>query len=247
MKHQTKEMEWFSEWFDSPYYHILYKNRDHEEAKLFISNLIEYLKIQSNEKILDIACGRGRHAIFLNQQGFDVVGADLSKNNIDFAKQFENERLKFYINDMRKLLFPQAFEYVLNLFTSFGYFEDDAEDLQVIQAIADSLKPNGKLVIDFLNPSFVQKKIVTEEEKTLDDIPFWIYKKIENGFIKKEIQFEVEDKLYQYIERVKLITLEKFKDYFSKTNLKILETFGDYHLQPYDINNSERLILVVQK
>lgn len=247
MTYQTKTVEWFSEWFDSPYYHILYKNRDEEEAKFFISNLIDYLQIQSEEKILDIACGRGRHAIFLNQKGFDVVGADLSENNIAFAKQFENEQLKFYVNDMRKLLFPQEFDYVLNLFTSFGYFEDDSEDLQVIQAIADSLKPNGKLVIDFLNPSFVQKGLISEEKKVLDNIPFWISKKLEGGFIKKGIQFEVEGKLYQFEEKVKLIELEKFKDYFSQTNLKILDTFGDYNLQPYHSENSERLILIAQK
>ncbi len=80
-------MNWFVNWFDSPYYHVLYKNRDNQEAKYFIDNIINYLKIKNNSKIIDIACGNGRHAVYLNQLGFQVIGVDLSENNISFAKK----------------------------------------------------------------------------------------------------------------------------------------------------------------
>ena len=75
-------------WFDTKFYHILYKNRDHKEAELFIENLIDKLKIKKNSKVLDLACGRGRHSIFLNKKGMIVTGFDSSENNILEAKKF---------------------------------------------------------------------------------------------------------------------------------------------------------------
>ena len=99
----SERTEWFDEWFDSPYYHILYKHRDYEEAKDFLDTLIRYFRIKPNHKVLDLACGKGRHSIYLNEQGFDVTGVDLSEQNITHARQFQNERLTFDIHDMREV------------------------------------------------------------------------------------------------------------------------------------------------
>src|SRR6478736_3856513 len=79
---QTKNQNWFASWFDTPYYHILYKDRDEEEAEFFMDNLVHYLNLPEEAKILDLACGKGRHAFHLIQLGFDVTGADLSVNSI---------------------------------------------------------------------------------------------------------------------------------------------------------------------
>jgi cyclopropane fatty-acyl-phospholipid synthase-like methyltransferase len=87
--------EWFSSWFDSPYYHILYKERDDKEAQLFMDQLSSYLQIQPEHHIMDLACGKGRHAIYLNQKGFEVTGVDLSPQSIAFAKIYENAHLHF--------------------------------------------------------------------------------------------------------------------------------------------------------
>ena len=95
-------MEWFSSWFTTSYYHILYKNRNHDEAKRFLFSLTQNLKLNYSDKILDLACGKG-HSIELNSLGYNVVGADLSKNSIDFANQYSNEKLNFKVADMRAL------------------------------------------------------------------------------------------------------------------------------------------------
>ena len=158
--------EWFGEWFNSPYYHILYQNRDEVEAKHFIDKLTDYLGFDMNDQILDLACGKGRHSIYLNQNGFEVTGIDLSSENIKHAKQFENERLKFQEWDMRIPFRKDSFDYVLNLFTSFGYFETTEEHCNAIQSIAVSLKPGGKLLLDFLNPYVVVNNLVSAESKT---------------------------------------------------------------------------------
>ena len=96
-------MYWFANWFNSPYYHILYKNRDEKEAELFIDNLLHKLRLKKGSKLIDIACGKGRHATYFNKKGMDVVGIDLSKNSISIAKQFENPSLIFNVHDMRKV------------------------------------------------------------------------------------------------------------------------------------------------
>ena len=97
-----KENDWFVSWFDSPYYHVLYKNRDDSEAQQFMTRLTDYINLESGDTILDVACGKGRHATFLASLGFQVTGMDLSNNSIEFASQFENENLQFLTHDMRK-------------------------------------------------------------------------------------------------------------------------------------------------
>ena len=146
-----EKQEWFETWFDTSYYHMLYKNRNDEEAHFFMKNLINYLAIKANSKVLDLACGKGRHAVFLNQQKLDVVGVDLSGESIAHAKQFENDSLHFDVHDMRAIYKENTFDYVFNLFTSFGYFKDDNENQKAVSSMEKMLNEKGVLVIDFLN------------------------------------------------------------------------------------------------
>ena len=183
-----KRKEWFGEWFDSPYYHVLYKHRDHEEAQAFINVAIEYLGVNSQHKIMDLACGKGRHSIYLNKKGFDVVGLDLSAQSIEYANKFANDRLHFYIHDMREVFAEEAFDFVFNFFTSFGYFETKEEHEKAIHSIAQSLKKGGVFLLDFLNPYTVINHLVTEEKKEIDGIEFHITKDFtDDGYITKDI------------------------------------------------------------
>ena len=242
------KQEWFGVWFDSPFYHILYKNRDNKEAKSFIDNLTEYFHFEEAHKILDLACGKGRHSIYLNSKGFDVEGVDLSPQNIAHAKDFENSRLKFYIHDMRDVFAPGKFDYILNMFTSFGYFESESENEKAICAAAKSLKPGGKLLIDFLNPYRVVHQLVPREVKTIEDIDFEITKWLDDdGFIIKDIQFYAEGKRHKYQEKVKAIQQKAFLRYFEKAGLKVVKVFGGYSLEPYSQASSDRMIFVVEK
>ena len=95
-----KSENWFASWFDTPYYHILYKDRNYREAQIFMDNLTHYLNLPEKAKVLDLACGKGRHSIYLNQLGFDVVGADLSENSIAIASKNSNDTLHFQVHDM---------------------------------------------------------------------------------------------------------------------------------------------------
>ncbi len=242
MKHQNS---WDQQWFDTKYYHKLYDHRNDEEAKNFMNNLIDFLKIPEKSKILDIPCGRGRHAIYLNSLGYHITGTDLSINNINYAKKFENSTLHFYTQDMRNLL-SEKYDAIFNLFTSFGYFDDENDNIKVLQNFKTGLSKNGIIVLDFLNINKVKQNLVSNEIISKNDIDFYIKRKVENNYLKKEIKFNIDEKLYQYEEKVQCLTLSKFKSMSSKANLKIKHIFGGYNLEPFNEKESNRLILIFQ-
>ncbi|WP_114782892.1 SAM-dependent methyltransferase [Botryobacter ruber] len=243
----TQQEEWFSTWFDSPYYHILYSNRDEQDAQHFIDNLLTYLHPKPTEKILDLACGKGRHALYLNQKGYDVTGVDLSAESIRFAKQFENERLHFEEHDMREEYRPETFDFILNLFTSFGYFDTETENVVALLATANSLKHGGKLVIDFMNTERTISNLVAHEEKQVQGITFHIDRGVEHDFIVKKISFTDQGQEFYFEERVRALREEDFMEYFGMAHLRLVDVFGDYQLNPYNAGQSERMIFVLKK
>lgn len=243
-----KRKEWFGEWFDSPYYHVLYKHRDYEEAQAFIDNLSAYLNLSPNHKVLDLACGKGRHSIYLNRKGLDVVGLDLSEQSIAYANQFANEKLHFEVHDMREFFAEEEFDFILNLFTSFGYFETKDEHLLAIQSVAKALKPGGVLVLDFLNPYTVINHLIPEEIKVIDGIEFHITKDISGkDYIIKNISFEDKGKSHHYQEKVKALRRTDFMEYFEKSELTVEHIMGNYDLEPYNAEKSDRMIFIVKK
>jgi len=239
-------MSWFAEWFDSPYYHILYQNRNEEEARLFIDALVAKLEIPKGAKVMDLACGKGRHSKQLNVLGLDVTGLDLSAESIGEAKLMENETLHFDVHDMREVYKEGRQDYILNLFTSFGYFEKKKDTAETIDAIHANLKQDGFLIIDFFNAVKVERDLVGEEVKRVEDIDFHIKRTAILGHILKEIRFEDDDVEYKFEERVQSLRLEDFKMFF-QGRFEIVRLFGSYQLDDFDKDESDRLIVVAQK
>lgn len=244
-------MAWFETWFDTPYYHILYKNRDFEEAEHFISLLVKDLQIPEHSKIIDLGCGKGRHSVFLNQLGYNVLGLDLSKESILYDKQFENNHLKFQVHDMRNEIFPavskEKVDAVFNLFTSFGYFESDAEDQSVFHSVNHILKDNGYFVLDFLNEKWVKNTLVQEDTVEKEGILFHIKKRIENKHVIKDIYFEEKGKDFHFYEKVKLNTLADIENYAVNSGFERVKVYGNYRLEKFDLETSPRCINVFRK
>lgn len=239
--------EWFECWFNSEYYHILYKDRDEKEAQLFLDKLIEFLKPKPGARILDVACGKGRHAVYLNKKGFDVTGFDLSSESIEYDQQFENETLTFFMHDMREIFRVNYFDYVFNLFSSFGYFEKEHDNAKTIIANAASLKPGGILVLDYMNSVKVKATLIANESKTIDGIDFTVNKTIENKNVIKKISFTDKGISHEFYEQLSLFTKNDFEKYFSKNKLAITHVFGDYNFAAFDEINSDRLIFIAKK
>ena len=239
----NQQSSWFASWFDTPYYHILYKDRNYREAQLFMDNLTHYLNLPEHAKVLDLACGKGRHSIYLNQLGFNVLGVDLSENSIEIANKNANETLHFQIHDMR-VPFEEKYDAVFNLFTSFGYFDNDEDNLKTLIAIKESLSDYGFAVIDFMNVPFVLDNLIAEETKTIDEIEFHIKRYLKDGFIIKEIDFEDKSEKFHFEEKVRALTLDDFTKMMEEAGIYLLDTFGDYKLKKYHKNTSERLIMI---
>lgn len=237
--------EWFEHWFDTSYYHLLYDHRDDEEAEFFMKNLLDHLDLQPGNKILDLPCGRGRHAVFLQSQGFDVVGADISANSINEARKLENEQLHFMIHDMRDPL-KDKYHAIFNLFTSIGYFNSEDTNVKVLRNFKEALLDGGHLVIDFFNIELIKRHLVPEQVISKSGVEFLIRRKIEEHFVIKEIEVLDQGKKRYFKEMVQALDFNKFTQYSREAGLEIIEVFGDYRLNDFNPEESDRLILVMQ-
>lgn len=237
------KQDWFSNWFDSPYYHILYAKRDEAEAANFIRALQHKLQIPTGAKVLDAACGNGRHAKTLEEVGFSVQGFDLSPSNIRQANVFASQNLTFFVHDIRQAVPEQgSFDVVFNFFTSFGYFDDKADNAKSFQAFAAALKQGGILVVDFLNPTYIRANLVPEEIITRGGIQFHIKRWEENAFLYKSISFVDQGHSYHFEEKVELISKLDFEAYAREAGLSLLDLAGDYQLATFDSKQSPRMI-----
>ena len=242
-----QNVEWYVDWFNSPYYHLLYNHRNYDEANKFMQKLCNFMGLKPHARIWDLACGKGRHAISLNKMGYDVTGTDLATNSIEEAKQSENKTLEFEVHDMREPYRKNYFDAVFNLFTSIGYFKEESDNFLVFQHVADALKPGGEFVVDFFNAQKVRSTYnpaYTEHREKLD---FTIEKRIEDHKIIKRIGFSEKGKDYFFEESVALLDRENFEAFAKKAGLKIIAEFGNYNLEPFDKQRSDRLILLFQK
>ncbi len=242
---ENDKKEWFKHWFNSPYYHLLYKNRDEHEAKNFIDRLLTELHPAAGATVLDLACGKGRYSRYLAKKGYTVTGLDIAEQSIRYAQRYENEQLSFFQHDMRLPYRINYFDYIFNFFTSFGYFETEKDHLKTVVNIAKGLRPDGKFVLDFFNSNKVIHHLRHVEVKEVGGVVFNIQRKVdEQGYIVKNIQFEDKSHLYGFTERVRAFTLDDFHSLFGKAGLKIAQTFGNYNLDEFDALTSDRLILV---
>jgi len=239
----TKHQNWFQSWFNTKYYHILYKQRNYEEAERFLKNLITFLNINKNHTILDLACGKGRHSIFLNSLGYDVTGVDLSEQSIKKASQSSNDRLKFMIHDMRYPI-ESNYDVILNMFTSFGYFDSIDDNFNVLKTIKNSLNKDGIGVIDFMNSNYIINHLVLQNNVEIDGIQFDIKRNFKDGIITKIITVTDGDQTTKYEERVRAFNQQDFFSMISDANLRFVKCFGSYDLDPYNAQTSERLILI---
>jgi len=243
----TSSTEWFETWFDTTYYHTLYKHRDNREAEKFISNLLHSLKLPEGSECLDLACGKGRHSLFLNKKNLNVTGLDLSVNSIESAKSMENDTLKFDVHDMREIYQDKKFNAIFNLFTSFGYFDSNQDNLKVLFSVRKMLRDNGVLVIDFMNAKKTVANLVESEQKEIDGIEFKLKRSFDGEHIHKNIQFKNDKRDFSFNERVQALTKEDFESLLDESGFKIEKLYGDFDLNPFDEDKSNRLIIIAKK
>jgi len=240
---------WFESWFDTPHYHRLYAGHDRLEAVRFVDRLVEWLHPRAEARMLDLGCGAGRHARALADHGFDVTGLDLAADTIRRARRHETSRLHFVHQDMRVPFGHERFDVVFSFFTSFGYFAGDDEDERVVRNIADALRPEGTLVLDYQNVAWSERRLVAAEEREIDGHRYRISRWSDEAHFFKRIETDGTDGSAprRHMERVAKLRLRDFERLLAHAGFAVETVFGDYELSPYDEAASPRLIVVARK
>ncbi len=245
--------EWFGPWFNTEAYHILYGHRSEKEAQDLVHALHRGGHLGAAGRALDAGCGAGRHARSLARLGWEVDAFDLSPLSIESARTTSNDlagQLTFHVDDLRSLTerksWKRAFNLTTNFFTSLGYFEGPDAQLGVVRGLAETLKPGGKLLLDFLNVHRVANHLVPFEKLTRGGMEFVIHRRIHGGWIEKSIQFEWKGKREHHVERVQAMTPEDLQNMIVSSGLKMQDLWGDYALNRW-CDESPRTLMLAQR
>ena len=243
--------DWFEVWFDSDHYHQLYGHRSNAEARAFMESLHAHGG-WDGLSLLDLACGKGRHARAAARLGHEVVGLDLSRNSIEAARlqSADLPRLSFEVGDMRDFALGRSFDGVLNLFTSFGYFSHGSDHMAVLERIHAHLNPGGFLILDFLEADFARKHLVPRDVISRNGVDYHIERHMVPTpgeaweTIVKQIRHRSEEgQMVVHEERVAALEHRHLQSMLNDSGFTIQEEFGQYDLTPWTKGQTPRLIL----
>jgi SAM-dependent methyltransferase len=221
-----EEADWFEQWFGEDYLNI-YQHRDEREAEHVVELIASNLAGREIQSVLDLGCGAGRHTKVLCERWW-TVGLDLSMALLKVART-ESPDAPYVRADMRDLPFgDETFDLIVNLFTSFGYFEDDREHARVLSCVCAATKRGGTFVIDFLNAGHVRRELVPYDERVENGITIEQTRKIspDDRFVEKRIRLRGRGK--EYIERVRLLSEADLERMLSVAGFDVSTRFGDY-------------------
>jgi ubiquinone/menaquinone biosynthesis C-methylase UbiE len=241
-------MAWYQESFGNDYL-LVYKHRDMQGAYHEVKKMVNWLDLEQGARLLDLCCGMGRHSMALSEFGFTVTGVDLSKVLLQEAVKLDGDGQVTWIHgDMRDVPLSEPFDAVVNLFTSFGYFDEDKQNEKVLHEMHRLLKKEGRFIIDFLNPVFVKANLVSQSERKEDDLTIRETRAIEDGCVRKRIVISQEGEPDRhYLEQVKLYERSVFEAMLQKAGLHIDHVYGGYEGQAYLPEASSRMIFVGHK
>lgn len=219
--------EWYQNWFNRDYLN-LYGHRDQQEAEEQVEFIIKALDLLPGSRVLDLGCGTGRHALAFARRGLPAVGVDISPYLIQETKKHLETSpflpLQFHIGDMRSLPNLGHFDLVISMFTSFGYFKTEKEDHLVLANVRNCLLPAGKFFLDYLNPNYVRTHLIAQEEQKVAGEPVTIKRKIDKGYIIKDISFPGR----KYQERVRLYEHNQLQKMLEAQQFQIIASWSNY-------------------
>ncbi len=244
--------DWYRSWFNTKDYDNLYKHRDSDDARKVVGLLFKNIGLQKGARVLDLACGNGRHSALFAKKGFNTLGIDLAPKMIRQArKTYRAPNLKFELGDMRRIGHRGEFDLVVNLFSSFGYFDKRSENVKVIKSVSASLKKGGYFYFDFLNSHYLEKNLKPFSFQKRGDETIIQLRYIRNKVSIKTILIFKDGRskgsFRRFEERVRLFDAEDFNVIFKKYGLRILKRFGNYSGEQFKKTKSERLIILAQK
>jgi cyclopropane fatty-acyl-phospholipid synthase-like methyltransferase len=238
---------WFAdESFWKIYAPLMFNTARWELAEAEAERIIELLNLQGGDTVLDACCGVGRHALALAARGMKVTGVDCTKAYLDAAAgSAESEGLEVSLvqQDIREYTNPAAFTAAINMFTSFGYFDREEENLLILQNIHASLKPGGRILLDLLGKEVLARDfkesewfeengmIILQEHRIIRD-----WSRLENRWLLLH-----NGKRYDYTFSHAVYSAKEIIYLLKKAGFSTCEVYGDLNKAPYD-NRASRLI-----
>ncbi len=242
--------EWFKDWFNTEEYLNVYKHHNEADAEDHIKLILDNVSIPGDAKILDMACGSGRHAILLARKKYNVTAVDLSENLLSIARQtseVENLAINFIHSDIRNFNSIKKYDLILNLFTSFGYFQTDEENFSILKKAYDLLKVNGYFVLDYFNSKFLIDNLVEFSTEVIDGGIISQQRSIKDSRIVKKILIDKKDEHSEYEESVRMFSKDELTNELINIGFDIYRTFGDFFGNEFNPHSSPRLILICKK
>lgn len=214
----------------------------------FISRV---LNLPPQASILDLYCGYGRHAIELAKLGYQVTGIDATADFLDIASQKAKEAkvdVVFVQQDMRELNYWEEFDAVINMFAAFGYFSDE-ENAQVLERVANSLRPGGLFLIDLLNREWMVRNNLNRYWRHPNGEYVLSYKvELQQGIttMKRQLINQVTGVKTQYEFVLRTYSLTEMTNILQHAGLKVKTTYGGFDSCPYNAD-AQRMIILAQK
>lgn len=239
-------MGWYTHWFGTPYYKLLYGHRDDADAQAWVRSITARWRLAEGARVLDLACGRGRHAKHFAAAGLAVTGADISEESIAEARAAV-PAAGFVVHDMREPIAGARFDAVACLFTSLGYFDALADDQRVFDAVHRMLVPGGRFVLDFMNTPLVLRDLISEEEHHVGAIRFRVTRHHEEDVIVKRIEVSDAGCVHRFEERVQALLPDQIEEMARRAGLDVEDRTDGPELATFDPERSQRFVLWTRK
>ena len=244
-KHMVKKNieQWYEEYF-GPDYLVIDKHKNTARETGFIRST---LKLRKKHKMLDIACGYGRHMAPLVKRGYDVIGCDLSRHMLDEAgKKLGGAAASRLVQcDIRALPFNRTFDCACNMFNSFGYFPEENDNFRVLTSIARALKPGGLFLLDHVNRDFIIRSSMKKDWSVNGDTVILEKKSFDPITNRSEIDVTVVDKRGKrdYHHSIRLYSFSELRMVLEAAGFAVLDVYGGFEGNDFDINCNRMLIL----
>lgn len=227
-------------------YQWLYDHRDGASAKREIAALTGTMQLKRGCRVLDIACGAGRHTAALRDAGYDAVGVDLSEPLLHTAATRPSLRGRLVRGDIRRLPFSGVFDAAVNLFTSFGYFASDEENAAALRSMASTLRPGGWLALDHAHRAYVERTLEPHTVEQRGELTITSQRRIENHRVIKQVTVDGPDGIERFVEDVRLYHPDEMTALCAAAGLSHVRVVGTFDGHPLDAQ-SDRMITMGQR
>ena len=244
-------MPWYSDWFGKDYLEV-YAHRSDALAESEVDFIVHVLGLERAQLLVDIACGAGRHVRLLSSRGSRAVGADLSLELLLEARRLSlevNQTVQYLRHDMRRLPFADAsIDAILSIFTSFGYFETDAEHLGVLSEVHRVLRAGGSFLLDYLNAEHVLANLEPKSQRIEGNLHITELRSYDQQSkrIEKTIVLEEEGRVREYHESVRVYRFAELRLMLKDSGLEIQDSFGSFSGASLNRDSARAIILAAK-